>query len=738
MDGKSTRAAKIFNRFSPFIKDYIYKNGWEELRDVQIETADLLFNSDRNLIVSSSTASGKTEAVLFPMLSLLCENEPSGVGILYIAPLKALINDQFARVEELLDEANISVFHWHGDISSTQKNKFLKSPKGILQITPESLESMLINRKSDLVRIFGDLRFIIIDEVHTLIGSDRGNQVRCLIERLAQTIGHCPRITGLSATISNAGDEYTNWLGGKCAMVNIKDSKIKWGLALEHFYIDQMPDISEGEYIPIDLGYEYIYDAAIKKKSIIFSNSREETEFVTSTMRQIADRRGDCDIFHIHHGNLSASIRESAEHALRYGEKNSVTCSTATLELGIDIGRLDRIVNVGSPNSVSSFLQRIGRSGRRNLPSEMIMVFRSEKPLPNAPIYEIIPWELIRAIAIIQLYIEERFIEPANIKKLPYSLLFHQTLSILASSGEMTPARLASKVLSLSAFKDVSKEAYKELLIHLIKTEILEQTDEKTLIVGLRGERIINRFKFYAVFKDSEDYTVRCDSEEIGTISSPPPVGDRFALAGRVWEVSELDLQSKLIFVKPVAGKMEISWPGDYGEIHTRIVERMRQVLLEDKIYPYLKDNAKECLQIARSTARRTGMLEYGIIPIGGIKYALFPWLGTRSIRTLKRFLQFKCADALNLSSIEYDSYYYITFKMEGKTAKEFCDYLQNYNEPIDTSELVSKNEIPIFEKYDSYIPGELLRNSFCTDKLDTSEIIIRMKNRFLPKQPIT
>ena len=150
--------------------------------------------------------------------------------------------------------------------------------------------------------------------------------------------------------------------------------------------------------------------------------------------------------------------------------------------------------------------------------------------------------------------------------------------------------------MNLPPFSHISKEDYRTLILSMLQNEYLEMTEEKGLIVGLAGERLLKSFKFYAVFKDSEDYTVRCGSDEIGTITTPPPVGDRFALAGRVWEVEELDIPHKLIYVKGVLGKMEVSWPGDYGEIHTRILERMKQVLLEDTVYPYLKPNAAERL----------------------------------------------------------------------------------------------------------------------------------------------
>lgn len=748
---------KIFERFSPFIREYIYKNNWTELREVQLKAANVLFNTENNLIISSATASGKTEAAFFPILSMLSEEGEDNFTVLYIAPLKALINDQYSRLEYVLEESGIPVFHWHGDVPQAHKEKYIKNPKGILQITPESLESMLINRKNDIPRIFARLRFIVIDEIHTLMGFDRGNQTRCIIERISRLIGYSPRRIGLSATMGDTG-KASEWLGNGSGrdtdIIDIKQNEISWRLAAEHFFAvsdnisntqsDEEPDVSfEDENEPVkaqkkdnephpgkpaaDYCSEFVYDATKNKKCIIFSNSREETEHVTATMRRIAEVRNEEDRFYIHHGFLSAAIREEAESALKRNEYNTA-CATMTLELGIDIGRLERIINMESPNTVTGFLQRIGRSGRRGAPSEMLMVFNEEPILPNAPLYRLIPWQLLQAIAIIQLYIEERFIEPPFEKKMPVSLLFHQTLSLCASGGAVTPKRLAQQILSMEAFKNVSREDYRDILVSMIKRGFLELTEEKELIVGLNGERLTNNFKFYAVFKDSEDFTVRQGSEEIGMITSVPPVGDRFALAGRVWEVEETDLARKLVYVHMVKGKMDISWPGDKGEIHTRILERMRRVIEEDTVYPYLLPNARARLEQVRALNRNTEFTKNLIVPLGNTSYVMFPWFGTKSMRTLKRFLKYKCADDLCLGAIESDSCYYLTYKSDISRPRDVYAYVRELlsRNDISTEELTGLNECPVFEKYDEYLPAHILRKAFYTDKLDMSEIPIR------------
>ena len=796
----------LFSRYAPFIRDFIYENGWESLRKVQREAAGVLFDSEENLLLCSATASGKTEAAFFPILTLLCEKPSLSFGVLYIAPLKSLINDQFSRMEQLLRMSDLPLFHWHGDVAASHKTKALKEPRGILQITPESLESMLINRKNDIPRLFGDLRFIVLDELHSVMNSDRGRQIACQIARLDRLLGFHPRRVGLSATLGDkaAAAEFLGAGSGReTAYTSSGEDKPAWRLGIAHFFIQNdhfnqvvqnpsvvadteasdggrllPPSVSgappHGEELPeeiapaypaveypagyedlqalmekqsalrsgsalrgglpgkaaFDPGYEYLYESSRNRACLLFSNSREETEYVTATLRQIADAKGEEDRFLIHHGNLSAALREETETKLKNGNgKKYVACATVTLELGIDIGVLERILHNGAPNSVSGFLQRLGRSGRRGAPPEMVMVLREETPLPNAPLPKLIPWELLRAIAVIQLYAEERFIEPAGGKKMPLSLLFQQTLSTLASSGELTPAALAGRILTLPPFAEVPREIYRTLLSSMLEGDYLEVTEEGGLIVGLKGEKLTNSFHFYATFKDSEDFTVRNGADEIGTVSSAPPVGDRFALAGKVWEVEEFDLARHLIFVHPVKGKMEICWPGDFGEIHTKILKRMRQALEEDTVYPYLLPGAAARLQAARRVARATGMLKHSLVRLGGYSYCLFPWLGTKAFRTLRRILK-KYADSFGISGVEFEGCCYICFKMERANEQTLPGRLLALigSDGLDPRTLVGESESPAYDKYDEYLPPSLLREAFAADRLAPKEALARLE----------
>ena len=736
-----TEADRLLAEFPDFIREHIFRLGWKELRPVQLAAARVLFESEDNLLLSSATASGKTEAAFFPILSELVKHPSSApsVWVLYIAPLKSLINDQFLRMEELLAASHIPVFHWHGDVPSSQKEKFLREPGGILQITPESLESMLINRWHDIPRIFGDLRYIVIDELHALIGSARGAQVLCQLFRLGERIGHRPRRVGLSATLGDL-ETAAAWLGAgsgrQTAAPTLSETGQSFRLGMEHFYIgdtrrNQTSAPSEehamdDSSLP-DAGCEFLYRMVTPCSSLVFSNSREETEQVTAALRRTARERGEEDIFFIHHGSLSKCLREEAELRLKDESRRTVVAATVTMELGIDIGRLERVVQIDAPLSVSGFLQRLGRSGRRGSPPEMCMLFREETPPSNASLPESLPWGLLRGIAIVELYRRERFIEPPTLRRMPLSLAFQQTLSLLMAEGELAPQALAGKLLSLPPFAALSPEDYRELLISMVENEYIALTEEGGCIVGLEGERLTGSFRFYAVFAENEDFTVRAGSEEIGSVSAAPPVGDCLALAGRVWEVEELDTSRRLIYVRAAKGEKSISWSGSMGEIHTRVLDGMRTVLFEDTVYPYLGENAKHRLALARNTARASGMQSSPLLSIGSDRFVLFPWLGTRGFHATRRTLRHYAHD-LGIGEIRGEGCYYITFRGGRETPERLLARLSALlsKSPPKPSELVGEEESPCFDRYDKYIPAPLLRRAYAEDRLALDEVMHR------------
>lgn len=728
----------VFGHYAPFIQDYIYEHGWQTLRPIQVAAAEEIFGTDHNVLLSASTASGKTEAAFFPILSEISEEASDSIQVLYIAPLKALINDQYDRLTELCEDTDIKVWRWHGDVAQSQKRKMLNKPSGILQITPESLESFMINKHMDIPHLFHGLKYIVIDELHSFLRSDRGGQTFCLIQRLAKLAGVEPRRIGLSATIGNlqAASEFLG-AGSKYETVapKVQNQKQVWRLSMEHFYQTD-PQASSKNFDPAmigpktdkapdlaDPGIGYIFEHTRGKKCLVFTNSREECEAVCQQLREYCRYNHEPDRFMIHHGNLSPALRETAEGAMKDEDSYMTTCATATLELGIDIGQLESAFQIDAPFTVSGFLQRMGRTGRRGNPPEMHFVMREEHPESRAMLPDLIPWSLLQGIALVQLYIEEKWVEPPEPNRLPYSLLYHQTMSTLASSGEMTPASLASRVLTLAYFHNVSQDDYKILLRHLLKTDQIQRTENGGLILGLAGEKVVNNFKFYAVFQENEEFSVHAGSEELGTIVKPPPVGDKIAIAGRVWVVEDIDRKRHQVYCHGVDGRIPAYFGDVPGDIHPHILHRMRKVLAESAMYPYLFPNAKARLTQMRDTCNIAGLPQKQLINLGGKMWALFPWTGSYAFLALERLIRIKCADRLNLRGFNSSRPYFMEFAMDVSEEEFFKILKEEAEKDFDLIELVYPKEVPVFDKYDEYLPDELIRKEFAHSVLDIKEM---------------
>lgn len=717
-----------FERLAPFIKNYIYKNKWDELREIQVAACDVIFNSNENLLLSSGTASGKTEAAFLPILTELFEKPSKSVGILYISPLKSLINDQFYRLEELLLEVDIPVTKWHGDVSADKKKKLLDCPKGILQITPESLESMLLNRKGEIVQLFSDLRFIIIDEVHYFMGNDRGIQLLSILERISRLTGNVPRRVGLSATLGDYSCAI-EWLNAgttrKCNVPSIGTNKRILRLAVEYFIIeknnDKKLDDLENDY------YQYIYKRTIGKKCIIFANSRQQVEHTVAVLKHIALKNSTADIYRIHHGNISAGYREDTEKEMKDSEKPIVTGATVTLELGVDIGSLDRIVQLQSPFTVSSFVQRLGRCGRRGKPAEMFFVFASDNEV-HEDLMENINWQFIKCIAIIQLYIREQWIEPSYIQKCPFSLLYHQTMSYIASEGEVSAARLAQYILSLFPFQYVTQDDYKKLLKYLLDIEHLEKSERGGLIIGLKGEKIVSHYDFYSVFKTPQEYIVKWESKTVGTVETLFTVGDQFELAGNAWEVKDVSEKSHTIYVNSIFGISKISWsPKPFGDLDTKIVQEMYDVICSEEKYPYLSDRAFEELCEIRQIIKKGNIHNQSILETERKNhYRIFPWIGTKGLRGFSL--------ALKKKGINNDINYHgicLEFDFKG-TINELENSVGNIiKEGIEKQDIELEDEMEISGKYNMYVPKCLLQKQYIIDNVNVTEM---KKIRLKPK----
>ena len=739
----------IFYRLAPFIQDYIYRNKWEELRGIQIAAAEVIFDTDQNLLLSSGTASGKTEAAFLPVLTQLWENPSASVGVLYLSPLKALINDQFIRLEELLEEADIPVTKWHGDASQAAKKRLVKNPRGVMQTTPESLESLMIRNSSSAYRLFSDLRFVIIDEVHYFMDNDRGLQLLSLLERLSRLIGFHPRRIGLSATLGDCSNA-EKWLSmsteRQCVTPRAEEKGRLLRLSVRFFPIKQKIPNGDSRVL-LQNYYNYLYESTRGKRCILFSNSKGEVEENIAHLKHISEKAHGNDCYLVHHANISPALREFAEQRMKSGELPVCTGATVTLELGIDLGHLERIVQTGCPLTVSGLVQRLGRTGRRGGAAEMRFAFRWDMSLPPNVFYKEINWDFVMCTAMILLYTRERWIEPMNLPKLPYSLLYHQTMSVMAASGSVQPRELARQVLTLGVFRNISKEDYLLLLRHLLENGHLELDEDGALLIGEKGEATVNNYEFLAVFTVPQEYSVRCNAEEIGTVQTPFPPRAQFALAGQAWEVTELDKTERRIYVKHINGISANSWEDTGNEyVHTKVMKKMLEVLQSDEQYGFLDETARKRLNDIRTMCRGAagGLAAYQpadmgdtakiasgtlavsggeriILPLTETSYAVFPFTGTRGSMALMYALRQRGFKA----EIWLSRYIPVCIEVATDLGIEVLrtalnDIKQNsadkYGFPI-------PDNCEICGKYNDYIPRELLKKQYIEDYLDTEDM---------------
>lgn len=716
----------FFSRIPPFLQDYVWSQRWEKFRDIQVSSFEILFNSRDNLIITSGTASGKTEAALFPCITYIHENPKTSVQLLYIGPLKALINDQFSRINELLQNSEIKTYHWHGDVDASEKKRLLRLPSGILQITPESLESLLMNHPDVVKKLFKHLEFIIIDELHAFLGQDRGTQVLCQISRLERIAACKPRRIGLSATISDYSSA-CRWLSSgteRAVQVVNSSEKKKFKLSVQHITIPPSGGRAEDELrsMALESYYSQLYNLTQNKKCIIFANSRQTVENTTNALKLIARKRSERDVFVIHHGSISGYLRNESESALKDNSKKTVAIATATLELGIDIGGLDCTIQIDSPNSCSSFVQRLGRSGRRGAEAEMKFLCLENKTANNS-FRDNVPFSLLKTIAIIELYVREKWIEPTTGRKKPLGLLYHQTMSELKSRNEMTRPALEKSLLALPPFYSITPDEFGRLIDHLLEIKHIEMMDEGSIIIGLEGEKRVNHFSFYAVFRDDLAFSVIAADKKIGTIQDYKAVGDLISLTGKNWIVIGTDDKRKKIFVKETESESDTKWRSGAVEIHPRIMMKIKEILDTDDHYTYLSPNANNRLDEVREYFKQNYPEIDGIIECPD-KLLVIPWLGSKQFETLVRILKYiSIIDKdITIGHIEWPFFVTVYGSITSTELRTRVRRVQEMNSVHQF--LITEKDWLVLNRYEYYLPRDMLIRSYLVDGLDFNFVL--------------
>lgn len=573
----------VFARFAPRLQQAIVSRlGWSSLRPVQEEAGEALLAGD-NAVILAPTAGGKTEASMFPTLSQMVENEPEGVGALYIAPIKALLNNQADRLGLYTEMVGLRHFVWHGDTPDHYRRQFLREPTALLMTTPESLEVMLVSARVDENKLFGDLRTVVVDEIHALAGSDRGAHLMSVLERLARISQHDVQRVGLSATVGNP-ETILRWLQGTSNRAGrVVDPPAQPGR--RQLLIAHRQSLAK---LSRDAAH-----VARGQKSLFFCQSRSTTEAVAEYMR-----RAGTAVF-VHHSAVSREERQLAEERFHHGNDACIVC-TSTLELGIDVGDLDRVLQAEAPDTVSSFLQRMGRTGRR------------EGKASNTTFFCETTDGVLQAVALVELA-KAGWVESVEADRRCWPVLIHQLLAMALASGGIAANDAWEHLRGVPDFQGIHRAEYDRLLNWMLRDGALRLVGGR-LVLGPKAERRFGRKNFmelFAVFSSPQTYTVQtADGQPLGSLNQA--FVDRlvdgvssFLLAGRAWAVRQVRHDDRRVIVQMAPRGRQPTWGGFLPQfLGFEVCQRILSVVLSDERFSYLDDAAWAVLAEHRNSMR--------------------------------------------------------------------------------------------------------------------------------------
>jgi ATP-dependent helicase Lhr and Lhr-like helicase len=696
------------NLLNPLIQKWLNLQGWTNLHEVQENAIEPILDCKEDIIISAATASGKTEAAFLPACTKILLNKTNGIKIIYISPLKALINDQYKRIEALGHATGIPVTPWHGDIGDNKKQKMFTNPNGILLITPESLESLLINHKDWCKDSLNNLNYFIIDEFHAFIGTERGYQLLSQLHRLESMLKReVPRIA-LSATLSNI-KSVKQWLrpNSNKSIKIIESSNSSKGIKLQirgyNFSNSTEPteNITDYTYIAQD-----IFKLLRGSTNLVFANSRAKTEYLANVLVSISEQNHLPNEFFPHHGSLSKDLREQLENRLKIGKLPTTAVCTQTLELGIDLGDVTSIAQVNAPQSVASLRQRIGRSGRRNKDA-ILRLF-----IPEVFIQEGIKTQLIDKMrdqtflsaSMIELVLD-RWFEPPTMQEFSFSTLIQQILSVIAQYGSVQALSIWKLLCKTGPFNLVNQQIFVKLLKTLGKNDLITQMSDSSITLGIAGEKLVSNYNFYSSFKSQEEYTVDNNGHKIGTIPLMQPlnIGDTFLFAGKGWETIYINNEKHQLFVKEYKENAEpLVLDGSSGKIHDGVREKMFELYCADNIVPkYLNKEASKHFIEGQKVFHDLNLIEnYYIVGTEGIY--LFPWKGDKIMHTIVQILKLNGIKAKKIGS-------YILLPLTSSLSfKDTVNTILNSPKPTENELSVTVTNLE-HEKYDNFLDPELL-----------------------------
>lgn len=567
---------------------------WNSLTSIQEETIPRLLKGD-NCVLIAQTAGGKTEAAFLPIISDIYKEKLSPISVIYISPIRALLNNQELRLKKLGKIANIDAFKWHGEVDYSNKRKFNIEPKHIIATTPESLEVMLMSSSYDNDTLFSNTRFVVIDEIHYFAESYRGSQLMSIIERIQTYSKYDIQRIGLSATIGNP-EEILNWMSGSSKrdrsviIPSITGNKSKIFIR----YFEEFTENTMQQLLP----------ELKNKKSLFFCNSRSDSEKVSKILKELGLSSK------VHHSSISKNLREVSEEKLKSSSEEMVLCCTSTMELGIDVGELDIVMQLNCPSTVASFRQRMGRTGRRQG-----TISHYEFCVENE-------FALINAIAIVELA-RRKWIESANTSLASYTVLFQQLFSMIEQKYGLKENYLKSIVEESNSFSNLDNSKLEEFIRYLLEKKYVEYVNGEYLL-GVETEKkygynlIMN---FISVFETLPEYSIIYKNKEIGTLQSwfinvilKENKTSKFTLAGVTWEIDKIDHETYRIYVKKSKEGGLATWMGSGLILSYEISKQMLRVLNSNEEYPYIDIKSKSVLKSARIEHSASEMKENDIL----------------------------------------------------------------------------------------------------------------------------
>lgn len=719
------------------VKKWIFQQGWTSLREIQHIAIEPILSAKTDILISASTAAGKTEAAFLPACSRVADQK-EGIAILYISPLKALINDQYRRLESLTDLLSMQLTSWHGDSSQSKKNKLKKSPSGIVLITPESLESLLINDSGWFKHAFSCLQYIIIDEFHAFLGSERGHQLLSLLTRIEHLLGRLtdpvPRIA-LSATLGNLPSIPLSLRPNKslpCQIIKesraISSVKIQLKGYLEQTDLnDEQNSETASQIMNQSAEYQICQDLfrfCRGDNHLVFANSRKRVESIAAQLTDFCAQKILPNEFFPHHGSLSKELRETLETRLQKGTLPTTAICTMTLELGIDIGKVHSVIQVTPPHSVSSLRQRMGRSGRRGNPAILRMLIAERELVKQSSLMDKLRLQLIQSLSMIRLLISSKWFEPADLNLFHFSTLLHQILAVIAQWGGIRVPQIYQLLCKEGPFQNITPDVFKLLLTQMGKINLLTQLHNGELVVGILGEQVVNHYTFFAVFNTPEEYRIIAGNKILGTLPMDSLVleGQHIIFGGQRWKVTEINSDKKIIYVNYAKGGKPPKFGGEGLSIHDVIRQEMYKILceqeyritVEDKKIDFIDATAKALFLEGCDTFRSLNLAKETVIQEGKYVYIL-PWKGDKVINTIV---------ALLLQQGFAVGAYAGVIEVENSTLAEIKRVLKQLAQSHlpDAQQLANAVPEKHLEKFDLYLPQDLLSIGYGARAFDTAE----------------